>query len=91
MPEPREKFVYSLGLPIHYLEWGEPDGELILLIHGYLDLAHSWRALVAALEKRLNRMRWIIAPDCRAISLPPLNTIVVGIPRMLKPDAVRDE
>jgi len=65
MSEPREKFVYSQGLPIHYLEWGEPDGELILLIHGYLDLAHSWRALVAALEKRLNRMRWIIAPDCR--------------------------
>ena len=65
MPEPREKFVYSLGLPIHYLEWGEPDGEPIVLIHGYLDLAHSWRALVAALEKKLSRARWIIAPDCR--------------------------
>lgn len=65
MAEPREKFVDSQGLPIHYLEWGEPDGEPILLVHGYLDLAHSWRPLVAALAKQLNRESWIIAPDCR--------------------------
>jgi pimeloyl-ACP methyl ester carboxylesterase len=65
MSEPREKFVDSQGLQIHYLEWGEPDGEPILLVHGYLDLAHSWRPLVAALEKQLNRKCWMIAPDCR--------------------------
>ena len=65
MSEPREKFVDSQGLPIHYLEWGEPHGEPVLLVHGYLDLAHSWRPLVAAVEKRLDRKSWIIAPDCR--------------------------
>lgn len=65
MSEPRRKFVDSQGLPIHYLEWGEPDGEPLVLVHGYLDLAHSWRAFVAALEKRQSRIPWIIAPDCR--------------------------
>ena len=65
MSEPREKFVDCLGLPIHCLEWGEPDGEPLVLVHGYLDLAQSWRAFVAALEKMQKRTPWIIAPDCR--------------------------
>ncbi len=65
MPAPRESVIDSLGLPIHCLEWGEPGGEPLVLVHGYLDLAHSWRAFVAALEKRIGGMPWIIAPDCR--------------------------
>jgi pimeloyl-ACP methyl ester carboxylesterase len=65
MTEPREKLVYSQELPIHCLEWGAPHGEPLVLVHGYLDLAHSWRAFVTALEKRQDRIPWIIAPDCR--------------------------
>jgi len=65
MAEPRESFIDSQGLPIHCLEWGEPGGEPLVLVHGYLDVAHSWRALVAALEERQGRTPWIIAPDCR--------------------------
>jgi pimeloyl-ACP methyl ester carboxylesterase len=65
MSEPREKFIDCLGLPIHCLEWGDPDGEPLVLVHGYLDLAQSWRAFVAALEKMQKRTPWIIAPDCR--------------------------
>ncbi|MET0689828.1 MAG: hypothetical protein ABWZ38_02280 [Candidatus Binatia bacterium] len=49
MAEARETFVDSQGLPIHCLEWGKPAGEPLVLIHGYLDLAYSWRAFVAAL------------------------------------------
>lgn len=61
----REGTVDGRGLKIHYLEWGAPDGEPLLLIHGFLDHARSWEPFVAALEKKLTAPRRIIAPDCR--------------------------
>jgi pimeloyl-ACP methyl ester carboxylesterase len=65
MPAPREHIVESLGLPLHYLEWGEPEGESIVLVHGFLDLAYSWQAFVAALLTNASRPLRLIAPDCR--------------------------
>jgi len=65
MSEARDKFVDSQGLPIHYLEWGEPVGEPLVLVHGYLDLAHSWKAFVDALQNGRKEPLWIVAPDCR--------------------------
>jgi len=65
MAEARDKFVDSQGLPIHYLEWGEPGGEPLVLVHGYLDLAHSWKAFVDALQNGRKEPLWIVAPDCR--------------------------
>jgi pimeloyl-ACP methyl ester carboxylesterase len=65
MSEPRDKFVDSQGLPIHCLEWGEPAGEPLVLVHGYLDLAQSWSPFVTSLQKELGKSLWIIAPDCR--------------------------
>jgi len=65
MHEPRDKFVQSQGLSIHYLEWGEPEGEPIVLVHGFLDLAHSWKPLVASLHEKAGKPLWIVAPDCR--------------------------
>jgi pimeloyl-ACP methyl ester carboxylesterase len=65
MSEPRDKFVDSQGLPIHCLEWGEPAGEPIVLVHGYLDIAQSWSPFVTSLQKELGESLWIIAPDCR--------------------------
>lgn len=65
MSEPRDKFVDSQGLPIHCLEWGEPAGEPLVLVHGYLDIAQSWSPFVTALQKELGKSLWIIAPDCR--------------------------
>jgi len=65
MTEPRHKLVDSLGLAIHYLEWGEPAGEPLVLVHGFLDQAHSWKFFVAELEKQARQPLWIIAPDCR--------------------------
>lgn len=64
MSEPREHFIQSQGLPIHYFEWGEPQGDPLVLVHGYLDLAYSWTAFVTALRRRKQTL-WIIAPDCR--------------------------
>ena len=65
MPEPRDKFVDSQGLPIHFLEWGEPTGEPLVLVHGYLDIAQSWKPFVTSLQEKLEKSLWIIAPDCR--------------------------
>jgi len=65
MSEPRDKSVDSLGLTIHYLEWGEPDGVPLVLVHGFLDLAYSWRLFVDQLLARSRRSLRIIAPDCR--------------------------
>ncbi len=65
MSEPREHFIKSQGLPIHFLEWGEPKGEPLVLVHGYLDMAYSWNAFVVALQQRQEHASWIIAPDCR--------------------------
>jgi pimeloyl-ACP methyl ester carboxylesterase len=64
MSAPRHTFLDSQGLPIHCLEWGHSEGEPLILVHGYLDLADSWRAFVAALETRQPNLR-VIAPDCR--------------------------
>jgi pimeloyl-ACP methyl ester carboxylesterase len=65
MIEPRHRVVDSQGLPIHCLEWGEPTGEPIILVHGFLDQAYSWQFLVVELEKMARRPLWIVAPDCR--------------------------
>jgi pimeloyl-ACP methyl ester carboxylesterase len=65
MTEPLHKFVDSQGLAIHYLEWGEPAGEPIVLVHGFLDQAYSWKFFVAELLERARQPLWIVAPDCR--------------------------
>ncbi len=61
----REKTVDVLGLPIHYLEWGTPIGEPLVLVHGFLDQARSWEPLVGFLQQRMDRPLWMVAPDCR--------------------------
>ena len=65
MTEPQHKIVESQGLAIHYLEWGEPAGVPIVLVHGFLDQSYSWKFFVAELVKKVRQPLWIIAPDCR--------------------------
>ena len=61
----REKSIDAAGLAIHYLEWGEPADELLILVHGFLDHAHSWRPFVGSLQSKSKKPLWIVAPDCR--------------------------
>jgi len=65
MSDPRHRIVDSFGLPIHCLEWGEPNDEPLVLVHGFLDLAFSWTPFVAELQRRSAMPLWIVAPDCR--------------------------
>lgn len=65
MRKPTDCSIDVRGLKIHYLEWGEREGEPLILIHGFLDHARSWDPFVASIRKRSRKPRWIIAPDCR--------------------------
>lgn len=65
MSEPRAHTIDVRGLPIHVLEWGETGQEPIILVHGFLDQAYSWRPFVGALQEAVKRPLRIIAPDCR--------------------------
>lgn len=65
MKQPRDYSIDVRGLKIHYLEWGEPGGEPLMLVHGFLDHARSWEPFVASLHRRSPKPLWIIAPDCR--------------------------
>lgn len=65
MRAPRDHSIDVRGLEIRYLEWGEPGGEPLILIHGFLDHARSWEPFVASLQEKSPRPLWIIAPHCR--------------------------
>ena len=65
MSEPRDKFVDVRGLGIHYLQWGDSGGHPLVLVHGFLDQAGSWRPFVRSLQHKLKQPLWIVAPDCR--------------------------
>ncbi|HXV81143.1 MAG TPA: alpha/beta hydrolase [Candidatus Binatia bacterium] len=65
MSQPRDSFIEVRGLTLHYLEWGKPGGEPLVLVHGFLDQAHSWQPFVRALQNRIPQPLWVVAPDCR--------------------------
>ncbi|QDZ02007.1 alpha/beta hydrolase [Nitratireductor mangrovi] len=56
-------FVTVDGLPIHYREWGKTDGRPLVLVHGTMAWAETWRDIAGPLADAGFR---VIAPD-----LPP--------------------
>lgn len=52
------------GLTMHYLEagWQEPGRPLVVLLHGFPELAYSWRKIIPALA---DAGYWVVAPDQR--------------------------
>ncbi len=65
MTKPRDRYIDARGLKIHYLEWGEKKGNPLILIHGFLDHAHSWEPFVESVQSKFTKPPWIVAPDCR--------------------------
>ncbi|HXG51137.1 MAG TPA: alpha/beta hydrolase [candidate division Zixibacteria bacterium] len=65
MSAPQSRFLDARGLPIHCLEWGEPGGRPLILVHGWRDHARSWSYFVDALRAQSDRPLRIVAPDCR--------------------------
>jgi pimeloyl-ACP methyl ester carboxylesterase len=53
----------ATGLNVHILEAGEPEGRpLILLLHGFPELAYSWRKVMTPLA---GAGYYVVAPDQR--------------------------
>jgi pimeloyl-ACP methyl ester carboxylesterase len=59
----RERYVDNVnGLRMHVLEAGTPGNPALLLLHGFPELAYSWRKVMAPLA---NAGYYVVAPDQR--------------------------
>ena len=58
---PASQFYVSQRLRLHYLDWGNQDKPLLLLIHGGRDHAHNWDWVARELRSDYH----IVAPDLR--------------------------
>ena len=62
----------ATGLNMHILEAGEPDGRpLILLLHGFPELAYSWRKAMTPLA---DAGYYVVAPTSAATAVRPAGT-----------------
>src|SRR5215217_1014294 len=62
-PGIRARFVDNTnGLAMHVLEAGRPGAPLVVLLHGFPELAYSWRKVMPALARA---GYYVIAPDQR--------------------------
>ena len=60
-PGPTSHFFVSQRLRLHYVDWGNPEKPLLLLVHGGRDHCRNWDATALAL-----RDDWhVVAPDLR--------------------------
>lgn len=58
---PTSHYFYSQRLKLHYVDWGNPDKPLLLLIHGGRDHCRNWDWVAQQLRHDFH----IIAPDLR--------------------------
>lgn len=58
---PTSHYFYSQRLKLHYVDWGNPDKPLLVLIHGGRDHARNWDWVAQALRNDYH----IIVPDLR--------------------------
>lgn len=58
---PTSHFYYSQRLKLHYVDWGNHDKPLAILVHGGRDHARNWDFVALALRDRFH----IVAPDLR--------------------------
>jgi pimeloyl-ACP methyl ester carboxylesterase len=57
------RFVDASGLRVHVAEAGPPDGEPVMLVHGWPQHWYEWRGLVPALSQRYR----MLMPDLRGL------------------------
>jgi pimeloyl-ACP methyl ester carboxylesterase len=58
---PTSHFYYSQRLKLHYVDWGNHDKPLAILVHGGRDHARNWDAVALDLRDHFH----IVAPDLR--------------------------
>ena len=67
------------GLVMHLLEAGDPGRPALLLLHGFPELAYSWRKVMPALAEAGYH---VLAPDLRATGAPWAGARWTGMPRL---------
>lgn len=78
----RSAFHTIQGLRYHVLEWGPADAPLLVMVHGWMDVAASFQFLVDAFEDEWR----VIAPDWRGYG----QTASSGQPSYWLPDYLAD-
>ena len=58
---PTSHYFYSQRLKLHYVDWGNPDKPLMVLVHGGRDHCRNWDWVALDLRRHYH----IIAPDLR--------------------------
>jgi len=58
---PTSRFFTSQRLRLHYLDWGNEQAPLLVLVHGGRDHAHSWDWVAGELAREWH----VVAPDLR--------------------------
>ncbi len=58
---PTSHYFYSQRLKLHYVDWGNPDKPLLVLVHGGRDHCRNWDWVALDLRRHYH----IIAPDLR--------------------------
>lgn len=58
---PRNAYVAANGLKLHYLDWGDPAAQPLVLLHGGALTAHTWDIVCLGLQPEYR----CIAPDLR--------------------------
>ena len=48
-PQPHDKYIQAGGLRLHYVDWGNPAAQTMLLLHGLQDCARSWDFFASAM------------------------------------------
>ncbi len=61
-----ERVIETNGVRLHTVEAGESGAPVVVLAHGFPELAYSWRHQLKALA---DAGRWVIAPDQRGYGL----------------------
>lgn len=64
--EIRENFVTANGIRLHVAEAGEPEGEVLLFLHGFPEFWYGWRKQLLFFAAKGYR---VIAPDQRGYNL----------------------
>jgi pimeloyl-ACP methyl ester carboxylesterase len=65
IPEPKDHFFTSDGLKIHYTEWGDPEADTAIFIHGIRDQGITWTFLLSALASVGCPLKHAVAIDLR--------------------------
>ena len=61
MPEPKDCRVNANGARLNYVDWGNPDGQALVILHGIQDCARSWDTFAANMRDYYH----VIALDSR--------------------------